>query len=371
MKLRLLRWLCWCLSIALLGSLFFIVPLKDVCHSLLLTNPLIFIIAMIFVVMHLYLRSIRWALLFSPHYHVTGKTAAGPVMISLATNGVLPWKIGELVRVAIGAKKFKSGFPFTIATVIGDRLLDSLSLLLFLNVAIILLPDFDYQVSVKAFNREIGAKIIPHLIKTIYVTSGIILFSIILLILPKTRTLLSIIISLLPALGLRINKFIDKALPEAVRGLTAFQNFRILLKVTILSLATWLLLAFTTQLISLSMPGIKLNFIQSFTVTVISISAASIPSTPGAWGIFEGGALLALKLLNVPCAISESIAFVLVLHLSLYIPVILMGAVMVMKGELTTSELYSVIHSSVQQQSSKDKHISGNEGVTASENGKV
>ncbi len=60
-------------------------------------------------------------------------------------------------------------------------------------------------------------------------------------------------------------------------------------------------------------------------MTSISIAASSIPSVPGAWGVFEAGGLFALVISGVQFEQAVGIAYVLTIHIVNYLLIVLLG----------------------------------------------
>jgi uncharacterized protein (TIRG00374 family) len=331
MKRYLLIWCGWALSLVLLGSIVFIVPVRDVWQALRLTQPLFVVPGIFLVLVHLRFRGSRWALLFQPHYQISGSAASVPVIIGLAVNGVLPGKVGELMRIGLGARQFKTSLTFTTMTAISDRLFDALTLLVLLGGALFLVPEYHALTTVHIFRYEVRPEVLSRLATTFAATVLLLLGLIVCLMFARTRTFLLQVFNGLPIIGGKFHTKIEHIFTEAAHGLAALRDTRIFLKVMLFSGLIWLPPALTTQLVSLGIPGIHLNFFQALIVTVISIGMTSIPSAPGSWGVFETGTLLALKLLNIPWEPRVSVAFALILHLSFYLPIVLTGAILFLK----------------------------------------
>ena len=325
---NLLTWCGWALSLALLASIAFIVPFRDVWQALRLTHPLFVMLGMLLVLVHLRFRGSRWALLFQPHYQISGRAASVPVIIGLAVNGVLPGKVGELVRIGLGARQFKSGLTFTTMTAISDRLFDALTLLVLLSGALFLVPESHALTAVSIFHHDLRPEVLSRLVTTFSGTVLLLLGIIVCLLFARTRMFLLQVFNVLPIIGAKFHAKVEHIFTEAAHGLAALRDVRIFLKVILFSGLIWLPPALTTQLVSQGMPGIHLNFLQALIVTVMSIGMTSIPSAPGSWGVFEAGTLLALKLLHIPCELQVSVAFAFILHLSFYLPIVLSGAIL-------------------------------------------
>jgi len=93
-------------------------------------------------------RAQRWRYLFPPGANPPGLTAA--VMIGYMANNILPLRAGEVVRVYVVARRWSAAdggtgpraHPFwtTLATLVVERVLDSLAIVLVLAVLILVVP---------------------------------------------------------------------------------------------------------------------------------------------------------------------------------------------------------------------------------------
>jgi len=94
----------------------------------------------------LWVRSRRWWYLFPPGANPPGLLAA--IMIGYMANNVLPLRAGEVVRVYVVARRWRPGstaaraHPFwtTLATLVVERVLDSLAIVLILAILVLLVP---------------------------------------------------------------------------------------------------------------------------------------------------------------------------------------------------------------------------------------
>src|SRR5205823_1968010 len=83
-------------------------------------------------------RARRWRYLFPPNTKPPGLLPA--MMIGYMVNNVLPLRAGELVRVYVVARRWGGHFWTTAATLIVERVLDSLCIVLILGVLVFLVP---------------------------------------------------------------------------------------------------------------------------------------------------------------------------------------------------------------------------------------
>jgi uncharacterized protein (TIRG00374 family) len=310
------------LAAALLIGISWSVPVGRIWSALLSTDPWIAFAAMLIVSVSFWIRGWRWALLFRPDYRVGVGSATALASIGLALNAVLPGKAGEAARVALASRRFRCGWAFAAATVVGERLLDAVALLLFLGVALLGLPTPAATSSASLFGYSIDVAALDGAVRNLAVISLLMCALIASLMSKRGRDLLLRALAPLPGLRLRA----ERPLEEIGRGFKAFQSARVILGGLSQSVLIWFLLALATLVLATGVPGIDLDLRQALGLTAISIVASALPSAPGAWGVFEAAGLLGLTLLSVPFEQSTGVAFVLLMHLSQYLPVLVFGA---------------------------------------------
>jgi len=303
------------------------VPVADIWKALKQVDIRYLLLAMAMSSLSILCRGVRWALLFRPHYKVSNSKASNLAMIGLAVNAIIPGRPGDLVRLGLAAKQLNTGLVFSGSTIIAERLLDGITLLMFLALSTLFLPELHTVVSAKVMGYEVSNEMIASVIKTLAGVCGALLVVIGLFLLPSGRELLRAVTKWLPIGEDRIRRMEDRLFGEIERGLSALGNYRIVAGVSVYSLIIWSLLALCNMSVAYGMDGIDLTFLQVLVLTAIAIAASSIPSAPGAWGVFEAGALLALAVMAVPADQATKIAYVLAIHVCQYVPVVVLGLV--------------------------------------------
>jgi hypothetical protein len=83
------------------------------------------------------------------------------------------------------------------------------------------------------------------------------------------------------------------------------------------------------------MNGIQLTFLQTMVVTSMSITASSLPSAPGAWGVFEAGALFALVILCIPFEQAAGVTYIIIIHIVNYLLLVLLGIMLAFQEHIS------------------------------------
>jgi uncharacterized protein (TIRG00374 family) len=86
------------------------------------------------------LRALRWRILLLPLKKLPFKTLFSAMMIGYAVNMMLPLRMGEVARALLLKKKARISGSSVFATVVTERVLDVLPLLLMVFVAVFIIP---------------------------------------------------------------------------------------------------------------------------------------------------------------------------------------------------------------------------------------
>lgn len=104
----------------------------------------------------------------------------------------------------------------------------------------------------------------------------------------------------------------------------------------------WLLYSVQALLILLWVAALDISFSQALVVFVVSGIGMSLPSTPGALGVFEAAVVLALSWYGVPR--EQAVPAALVMHMIEYIPTTGLTLLMLMRSDLGLGELKTALH---------------------------
>ncbi len=329
----------WSISILLLVGMFHVVPFKEVWRALHQVNPLFILLAVSFAFLNLWLRGYRWALLFFPHYHILPRSAFSLTTIGLAINGTLPGRVGELARIALAVKKFRASVTFTTTTVVIERLFDAIILLSLLGLSLFLLPPIEVDRSVQLLGYTVNSEIIMNFMKGLAFICLSLVIVVIGLAIPYSRKTIHQLLSKIPFIGSWINRKTANMFDDLGKGLSSLKKVPTISKLLLYSMAIWLAVAISVYLISLGMTGIQLTFLQAIVVTSMSIAASSIPSVPGAWGVFEAGGLFALVISGVQFDQAVGIAYVLTVHIVSYLLVVLLGITLALREHVSLNSI--------------------------------
>jgi hypothetical protein len=311
-------------SLALFAYLLASVDLRELGRQLALTQWWWMAPALAVGPLGLWARAMRWRYLFPRNSEPPGLVAAN--MIGYMVNNILPLRAGELVRVYVAARRlsgrrrasFGSNLWLAGATVIVERVLDSLTLVLFLAVLVFFIPVPRALEYAAALILAIDA-----------VAAGALVW---LAVAPdRSRRLLRRLCRRWPALQERVTPVLDMVL----RGLEGVRTATHLGPLVVWTALAWLLPAFGAWAV-LRAVHLDLPLLAGWTVLTFVGFGISIPSAPGYLGVWHAAAVLALSMFGVGQA--TAVGYAILYHASQFVPITLVGWLFLVREHMTLGE---------------------------------
>jgi len=263
------------------------------------------------IIFSVWIRAIRWKYLFKPTDGVETYSLFRYELIGYFGNNVLPLRLGELLRAYILGKRYNLSKSYVFGTIVLERILDTLSLML---LSIILL--FIYPLSAMIKN---------------YIYIGIILsvILIIFLIILRQQNLVNTESKIL----LTISKFFE-----------GFKNLEYskIPSIFFLSISTWLIYWLDVHLIQMAF-GFEMLPSHSLLLLIISSLVMSIPSAPGMIGTFHAGVKYVMVDLFA-FSVSDANSFAIILHAYGYISYTIIGAIYFMRSQFHKNAISEVLN---------------------------
>lgn len=255
----------------------------------------------------LYLRAVRWRLLFARPSSLTVWQSLGAVNVGLMFNNLLPWRAGEIPR-ALAARRASGLSTLEIgATIVVERMLDAVTVALAGLCLAPWLPDRPW----------IDALVIV----CACVVGGSVLAVAALALLRRRLN------ELLPRLAGRLPLVREERAQRAVTALAEGSKIlvrpRRLLEALALSLLVWGA-AGLSGLTLLPAFGLGWSSLAPWLVLVANTLALTVPSSPGTIGLYEASVQASLVAFGVPA--SAALAYAIALHAVNFFPIILSGA---------------------------------------------
>jgi uncharacterized protein (TIRG00374 family) len=261
------------------------------------------------------LRIVRWGIMLrAADALVRNIQCAVPFLGSIALNNVLPLRAGDLVRAFIFPASMGVRVATSTASLVLERLLDLLTLLLYLSAGIYL-------------SEHVS---LPAPIKSGVLLLAIFVFSAFIAMFAFHKTSLSVFkrfVSWADDHGYQNMKKAFLFITEFFKRLTEMLGPKNFICVFLLSLGVWV---FEAGLFMAILEGMHLSvsLIDAIGIMAITTLATLVPSSPGYVGPFHIAAYSALATLNV--SVSDAANFAIVAHLALWLPTTFAGAVAIL-----------------------------------------
>ncbi len=302
--------------LGILISIFFLwlafrkVSIPEMLEAIRDANYWYFIPASIFLFLSLWFRAFRWKYFFKSIKSVRMSNLFASMMIGYMANNVFPMRLGEFLRAYSIGRTADVSKMSSFATIVVERVLDLLTLLLLLGLAFFLQP-------FPKWIQDSGVVILA-------ITVGAVLFMGFLVF--KTAPTLRFLEKLLSPLPEKWREKILEYTESLIEGFSVLKNPQYYLIVGILSLLIWGSYVAITYLVLMSFGIVQQYHLSILACVVVQIMigiGVTIPSSPGYVGTYHYLAMQALAIYGV--GQSEALSFAIVLHLFNYIPSTLVG----------------------------------------------
>lgn len=235
----------------------------------------------------------RWRSLMPEHIQIHRMSLATPMMVGFACNNLLPFRIGELVRIALAGKFLSAPKTLILGTIVSERLFDIIA------IASIFVAGIIYT----AFYNDFSDSVNKHVLISIFliVTTAVIFI----LFQWLSRLDHETYLKLFPV---RWHKHATQLILNFTSGLVAVKGKKQLAFILINSLLQWMLVtlciyfsiaAFSTESSDYSIAAVVLGFL---------VLGVTLPSAPAFIGTIEYAFVFSLGLFGEEPASAISIA---------------------------------------------------------------
>lgn len=241
------------------------------------------------------IRSVRWGVILSPIKAINQRTLFPITSVGFMAIIVAPMRLGEIVRPYLINVKQSVPLGSGIATILIERSMDLLMLLLFLSVALsrISLPNWIAR----------GGTVLLGIILLEF------LFIILFMIFPeKIKRFLFPITKRFPR---RVAKGFEAFIENIANGFRVISSIKKFTQVFLLSFLVWFLSALAVYLL-FSFYKLPLGIMEAVAVTTITALGISLPAAPGLIGNFQFACIVALSFCGVDK--NEAFAFAMVYY---------------------------------------------------------
>lgn len=254
----------------------------------------------------IFCRALLWKNLLKFEKSVSWVHAFEAIIIGYMGNNVLPFRMGELIRAYAMSKKEGLSKTFILASIVLERLLDVLSLLIFF-VALFLSVQLAHWLMVSGM--VVFAFLILMIVLVYFASADAWKFS----------SLLTKLLRYFPA---AISHRAEQITGSFIQGLGLIKNRSQVIEVIFLSLVVW---SVWTGCVYFGLKAfhLELPLTAPLLLVVVINMGVMIPSSPGFIGVFQYLCVVSLSFFAVPK--ETALGFSVVLHAIQYVPVTLLG----------------------------------------------
>jgi glycosyltransferase 2 family protein len=294
----------------------------------------------------LYFRSFRWSYVLRPFAATRTNRLFPVVMVGYMANNVLPMRIGEFARSYYLSTRESIRGSTALATILIERVFDGLTLLFFLAVGMLFLPvtGLTERVS-ESVELPFGVEPTGALVTAVVIAPfvGVLTMMVLAALYPETFIRWAERFARIAP-----EKYRAPALGLVVRFLGGFEGLHRpsrVASVFLLSVPIWLAEGTMYYIVALGFDlqthadSIGTMIVVMLVVTSISNLATSIPSSQGSVGPFEFFAALSIVTLLPGMSTGLALAYAVILHLALLLPVIATGFLHLALRSVSLSDL--------------------------------
>jgi hypothetical protein len=251
------------------------------------------------------LRSFRWGLILSPLAKIDQLSLFSVTSVGFLAIVSIPARLGELARPYLITKKSDLKMSSALGTIIVERVLDSLTILVIAVFVLFFIP------------------LPPWLVRAsvLFLLATLALLAVMVLMILKQEASLRILAMLSRKLPARYAEGLNRLTRHFLQGFRIMVDPALLASVTGLSILIWLIDVLAIYLLFLAF-GFQLPVAAAFVLMIILIIGIAIPTAPGFIGNWHYFCILGLSFFGVPR--TDALTFAIIFHaLSIGIVVIL------------------------------------------------
>ena len=251
-------------------------------------------------------RVVRWLYLFELETRVPARAATRALLVGELLNSLVPVRAGEVARVVVLHRDTGASRAETTGTLVAERLLDMLALLVLFFAAVPALPEVTWLWRAAVMLASVAIAIAAVVVVARAYGDRPFAF---------TLRPLGRLLGVAPAR-------IETTAVRALEGMRAFRDFRAGVLAFMLSLVVWIAVA-ASFWSGMRAVDVDTEFEAAILVTFATAFALVLPSLPAGLGVFEAATLVSLRAFGV--ADAKALACAVVLHVLSFAPFIVAG----------------------------------------------
>lgn len=304
--------------ISVIFLLFAFIGLKpgEVWTQIQAANPFLILFACAWYFTGVFVIALRWQALLRAVKQVPISELFQLVCITYMGNNVYPMRAGEALRVALLSRSRQIPLARNAMIVLLERLFDGIVMVTFVIVGLLLVPVADERV------RQAVNILAPLFFLALAA------FFVVALRPELLRFFLKNATRILPG---KLGQMVDNLGEDIIAALGCLRSPSDLLKGALFSYLSWMFEASTYWIVSMAF-NLQVDYpTMLLTLGVINL-ASLIPASPGQFGVFESFGKLVLVAVGIPE--DRAIAFVVTIHLVIWLPVTVVGFIMLARRGL-------------------------------------
>jgi glycosyltransferase 2 family protein len=277
-------------------------------------------------------RAERWQYLLAPLGKTGFRAAFRTTVIGFAASFVLPARAGEVLRPYLLARQERLPVTATFATIIVERMLDLVAVLLLLAVFLVALESGEAAASPRLYQTvwyggALAAPIGLGMLAAMFMMAG------------HPERLHAVVLRVERVLPARVARKVAVLAKTFAEGLAVVRHPSRLVWAMAWSLVLWLAIAAQTWLVVRAF-GIMVPFAGSFLIAAMLVVGVSVPTPGGVGGTHE---VLRLALTSFYAADNNAAVGTAILqHAVNFVPVLVLGLVFIAQDGLNFSRLRAI-----------------------------
>ncbi|UCE07728.1 MAG: flippase-like domain-containing protein [bacterium] len=263
-----------------------------------------------------WLRSVRWQFLLNSVKKIPKGNLFSALLIGYAANTILPAHLGEFLRAYVIGRKQEISVSSALATIVVERIIDVLSIVIIMSVTLIIYPFPDWV-------KKSGYIMFVFAI-------GLVVFLILMKV--YTEATMKFVRTILKPFPQSIREKVENLSRSFLDGLKPMKSNFDYVIIFLLSILIWFcywaviyLNFYTFNLVAEYNLGVTAGFV----LLVITTISVVVPSSPGYIGTYHWLCQISLELFHVPRAIG--LTYAIVVHAMNFFPLFLVGFVFAWK----------------------------------------
>jgi uncharacterized protein (TIRG00374 family) len=263
----------------------------------------------------------RWQLLLRPVGAIPFLPLFSATAIGFLCNMVLPLRVGEVIRPVLLAKRMEVPVSSVLASVLLERLLDMLTILVFLGLVMCLVP-------VSSAIRQSGI---------VFLALAVVAVAMVVALQRQHPVALGLVRWILARMPASVRDRAETTLQSFIGGLQGIGEGSVLMRILAYSVFLWMVIASVFGLGFLAC-DLDVPFVSgSLALVTVVAGAVSAPSAPGFIGTFQAGCVVALALFGVSHA--DAIPYAFVVWAAQWLTQIVLGVVFLLRENVSFGDV--------------------------------